>query len=202
MLQTFEITLTFRLINLFIISASEENQSPPPAKRSVKQPASLNSSVVSCSLGHCEYTSVQVLSDSNQDPEVQDNEQTRKWARTLYYPILDTLIAECTRRFSSTSMQIARGMAAVLNINFEGTEALITQYFNLLSINPELVTAEMNLLRVMIPDGQLSSTMMARVKEQLLKGLYPNFCKLYRLALCMPVGTASCKRSFSAMRRI
>ena len=99
-------------------------------------------------------------------------------------------------------MQIARGVAAVLNINFEGAEALITQYSILLLIDPELVTAEMNLLWVMVPDGQLSSTMMARVKEQLLKGLYPNFCKLYRLALCMPVGTASCERSFSAMRRI
>ena len=58
----------------------------------------------------------------------------------------------------------------------------------------------MNLLRAMLPDGSLSTAMKTQIKEELL--LYPNFCKLSRVALCIPVGTASCERSFSAMRRI
>jgi len=44
--------------------------------------------------------------------------------------------------------------------------------------------------------------MKTKVKEQLQKGLYANFCKLYQVALCIPVGTATCERSFSVMRRI
>ena len=60
----------------------------------------------------------------------------------------------------------------------------------------------MNLLRAMLPDGSLSTAMKTQMKEELLKELYPNFCKLSRVALCIPVGTATCERSFSAMRRI
>ena len=60
----------------------------------------------------------------------------------------------------------------------------------------------MNLLRAMLPDGPLSTAMKTQIKEELLKGLYPNFCKHYRVALCIPVGTATCERSFSDMRRI
>lgn len=52
----------------------------------------------------------------------------------------------------------------------------------------DLVGSETNLLRVMFPDGPLSKPMIAKVKEELLKGFYPNFCKLYRVALCLPVG--------------
>ena len=61
---------------------------------------------------------------------------------------------------------------------------------------------EMNLLRVMLPDGLLSTAMKTQIKEELLKGLCSNFCKFYRVALFIPVGTATCKKSFSAMRRI
>ena len=60
----------------------------------------------------------------------------------------------------------------------------------------------MNLLRAMLPDGPLSTAMKTLIKEELLKGLYPDFCKLYRVALCIPIGTTTCERSFSAMRRI
>ena len=52
-------------------------------------------------------------------------------------------------------------------------------------------------------DGPLSTAMKTQIKEELLKELYPNLCKLFRVvALCIPVGTATWERSFSAMRRI
>ena len=89
-----------------------------------------------------------------------------------------------------------------LQCKFDGSESLIWYYANLLSLNLDLVRAEMNLLRAMLPDGPLSTAMKTQVEEELLKRLYPNFSKLYRVALCIPVGTATCERSFSAMRRI
>ena len=60
----------------------------------------------------------------------------------------------------------------------------------------------MNLLRAIHPDGPLCTALKTQIKEELPKGLDPNFCKLYRVALCIPVGTATCERSFSAMCRI
>ena len=99
-------------------------------------------------------------------------------------------------------MGIACGVDAICNVNFHGSESLIRRYANLLSLDLDLIRAEMNLLRAMLPDGPLSTAMKTQIKEGLLKGLYPNFCKFYRVALCIPVGAATCERSFSAMRRI
>ena len=120
----------------------------------------------------------------------------------LYYPALDALILECSQRFSSESVGIACCVDAICNVNFQGSESLIRHYANLLSLDLNLVRAEMNLLRAMLPDGPLCTEMKTKIKEELQKGLYPNFCKLYRVALCIPVGTATCERSFSVMRRI
>ncbi|KAL1265571.1 hypothetical protein QQF64_003598 [Cirrhinus molitorella] len=55
----------------------------------------------------------------------------------------------------------------------------------------------MNLVKLHLP---YSSTEF--VKEALLTGFYPNFEKLFKLALTLPVGTATCERSFLAMRRV
>ena len=95
------------------------------------------------------------------------------------------------------SMDIACGVDAICNLNFHGSESLIRH-----SLDLDLVRAKMNLLRAMHTDGPLSTAMKTQIKEELLKGLYSNFGKLYRVAFCIPVGTATCKRSFSAMRRI
>ena len=118
------------------------------------------------------------------------------------YPALDALISECSQRFSLESMGIACGLDAICNVNFDESESLIRHYANLLSLDLDLVRTEMNLLGAMLPDGPFSWTMKTQIKEELLKGLYPNFCKLYRVALCIPVCTATCERSFFAMRRI
>ena len=91
---------------------------------------------------------------------------------------------------------------AICNVNFHGSESLIRHYANLFSLDLDLVRVEMKLLRAMLPDDPFRTVMKTQIKEELLKGLYPNFCKLYRVALCIPVGTATCERSFSAMRRI
>ena len=143
-------------------------------------------------------------------------EQKRNWSKTKYYPALDALISECSQRFSSELMGIAYGVDAFCNVNFQGSKTLIRHYANLLSLDLDLGLAlevsamlpelrprpKMNLLRAMLPDGPLSTAMKTQTKEELLKGLYPNFCKLYRVGLCISVGTATCERSFSVMRRI
>ena len=162
-----------------------------------------------CTLGHREYVdainldgSAALSKDSNPTVLDVEDEQKRNWVKIVYYPALDALISECSQRFLSKSMGIACGVDAICNINFQGSESLIRRYVNLLSLDLDLVRAKMNLLLAMLPDGPLSTPMKTQIKEELLKGLYPNFCKLYRVALCLPVGIATCEKSFSAMRRI
>lgn len=40
------------------------------------------------------------------------------------------------------------------------------------------------------------------LKEEIKKDLYPNLYKLIQAAMVIPISTAGCERSFSAMRRI
>ena len=49
-------------------------------------------------------------------------------------------------------MDIACGVDAVCNVNFQESKSLIRHYANLISLDLNLVRAEMNLLRAMLPD--------------------------------------------------
>ena len=113
---------------------------------------------------------------------------------------LQSLMLKLNRNVIGQRLYLA--LDAICNVNFHGSESLTRHYVNLLSLDLDLVRTEINLLRAMLPDGPLSTTGKTQIKEELLKGLYPNFCKLYRVALCIPVGTATCERSFLAERRI
>ena len=72
-------------------------------------------------------------------------------------------------------MGIACGVDAICNVNLQESESLIRHYANLISLDLDLVRAEMNLLRAMLPDGPLSTAMKTQIKEELLKGLFFNF---------------------------
>lgn len=159
-----------------------------PRKRPSKQPAALDCAVVTSTLGQREYQTSTAAQSLKQ-----------KWASQLYFPVLDTLLGECSRRFSAESMDIAKSVDAVFKCDFKGAESLISQYSSLLSINPKLAQAEMAMVTSKITRIGIS---MDNIKAELGSGHYPNFHKLFRLALSLPVGTATCERSFSAMRRI
>ena len=62
-------------------------------------------------------------------------------------------------------MGIACGVDAICNVIFQGSESLIRHYANLLSLDLDLVRAEMNLLRSMLPDGPLSTAMKTQIKK-------------------------------------
>ena len=84
----------------------------------------------------------------------------------MYYPALDALILECSQRFSSESMSIACGVDAICNVNFQESESLIKHYDNLISLDLDLVRAEMNLLRAMLPHSPLSTAMKTQIKKE------------------------------------
>ncbi|XP_057187757.1 zinc finger MYM-type protein 1-like [Triplophysa rosa] len=154
-------------------------------KRPMKRTVALDSCVVTSSVGQREY-------QSNTTQSVKE-----KWAQRLYFPVLDTLLGECQSRFSTQTMEIARSVDAVLKCDPEGAQCLLNEYATALSINPKLAYTKMNLVKM---NSQHTSSDF--VKEALSTGFNPNFEKLFKLALTLPVGTATCERSFSAMRRV
>ncbi|KAL2096809.1 hypothetical protein ACEWY4_006016 [Coilia grayii] len=94
-------------------------------------------------------------------------------------------------------MDIAQCVDAVLNCNADGASGLMKKYASTLSINIDLAHAEMSMVKM--STGGVS---LANLKTAALTGFYPNFTKLLKLALSLPVGTATCERSFSAMSRV
>ena len=62
-------------------------------------------------------------------------------------------------------MGIACGVDAICNVNFQESESLIRHYANLISLDLDLVRAEMNLLRAMLPHNPLSTAMKTQIKE-------------------------------------
>jgi len=40
------------------------------------------------------------------------------------------------------------------------------------------------------------------IKKNISPQVFPNFCKMLQLALTLPISSATCERSFSAMRKI
>ncbi|KAI4799586.1 hypothetical protein KUCAC02_016835 [Chaenocephalus aceratus] len=78
----------------------EENDERP-RKRPVKQPSALDCAFVTSTLEQREY---QTSTDK------------------LYYPVLDTLLGECSTWFSPQSMAIAESVDAVFKCDFRGAE--------------------------------------------------------------------------------
>ncbi|XP_030047161.1 uncharacterized protein LOC115461455 [Microcaecilia unicolor] len=158
--------------------------------RPVKRTASLECSFLTSTLGQRES-----LSESS-----SENENAKeKWGRQLYFSVLDTLLEECSRRFSPQSMEIAKSVDAVLKCDLEGSNGLLSKYASALSIHTKLAHAEMELIKNDLPNTDIS---LEALKAATSTHYYPNFTKLLKLALTLPVGTATCERSFSAMRRV
>ncbi|XP_030047652.1 uncharacterized protein LOC115461718 [Microcaecilia unicolor] len=158
--------------------------------RPVKRTASLECSFLTSTLGQRES-----LSESS-----SENENAKeKWGRQLYFSVLDTLLEECSRRFSPQSMEIAKSVDAVLKCDLEGSNGLLSKYASALSIHTKLAHAEMELIKNDLPNTEIS---LEALKAATSTHYYPNFTKLLKLALTLPVGTATCERSFSAMRRV
>lgn len=89
-------------------------------------------------------------------------------------------------------------MDAAVKCDCDGVESLPSQYANILSINAKLALTKMSMVKYKISNELVEKN----IKAELLSGHYPNYAKLFRLALSLPVGTGPCERSFSAMRRI
>ena len=149
-----------------------------------KRPAQMTATLTSALVGSTLDTSV---SKSPKD----------RWVKHLLYPVIDTLVGSCNKRFSEEAMQIAKSVDAVLKCDADGAAGLIKQYSSTLSINADLAHAEMVMVKMSSRDVTLEN-----VRAAVLTGFYPNFTKVLKLVIFLPVGTATCEHSFSAMRRV
>ncbi|CAI6362872.1 unnamed protein product [Macrosiphum euphorbiae] len=123
------------------------------------------------------------------------------WKANVYNTIIDNITNRMKTRFSDESQKLAKSIDNFFILDFDGSLEFIEYYSHNLKIKMDVLKAEM-----MIVNNYLNSQIKNWTIQDLLSTvtleLYPNLHNLLQVALSIPVSSASCERSFSAMRRI
>lgn len=115
----------------------------------------------------------------------------------LYLSVLDTMMAELDRRFSTDTMVLSMACDSVFSCEKNSIGPLLNAYASF-KIHPQLVTAEMDLVKCAIS----SPITPEKLTDEVRKDQYPNFYWLLQLTLTLPVSSAASERSSSVMKRI
>lgn len=132
------------------------------------------------------------------DQSIQSPEEHYK--HSLYFAVLDNIIGELERRFSDENLKLSKAVASVFSCNILNVQPLLDKYSNILHIDPHLVITEMKIFKESFDKQQVISS--DEIIKRLSKQQYPNYYKLYQLALTLPVGSVKCERSISVLRRV
>uniref|UniRef100_A0A2S2R2F9 Zinc finger MYM-type protein 1 n=1 Tax=Sipha flava TaxID=143950 RepID=A0A2S2R2F9_9HEMI len=120
-----------------------------------------------------------------------------------YFKILDCIVVNLKKRFSTESLQMAEAVDNFIKLDFKKSELFINHYKDLLDVKSISVQSEMHVVKnyLHLSNGK-SSINLEALTSVLSKNIYPNMSKLIQVALTLPISSSTCERSFSAMRRI
>ncbi|XP_029347858.1 zinc finger MYM-type protein 1-like [Acyrthosiphon pisum] len=138
---------------------------------------------------------------SEQQNQNEFNQYTESYWRTHYYQIIDTLIIHFNKRFSSNSLELATSIDYFHKMNYYESQCFIEQYKDLLNVDVNTLQSEMLVVKNCVSRRNPSFTL-EDIKLIMDAELYPNLYKLLSLSLTIPISSATCERSFSAMRKI
>jgi hypothetical protein len=131
--------------------------------------------------------------------EEQSKTPEAHWRSHSYYEILDSIIQGLNNRFSSESLCIANALDSFLKLNTIDSDPFINHYQKLLKIDSNLLKAEMMVAKNCISKKEWDFDELINIANE---SVLPNLKKMLKVVLILPVTTATCERSFSAMRRI
>jgi len=121
----------------------------------------------------------------------------------LYFPILDAFLMEMNHRFGERNVELMRAIHACnpRSSQFLDPEQLhpLVNYYNL---DSESVRMEAILSKQTLNQRKLDSTVHVFKELVPLKEAFPTLLKVLQIALTICVSSASCERSFSALKRI
>ena len=143
--------------------------------------------------------------------DIDDTTSGNQLKITFYFPVLDSILTELSRRFSDEALQIMRAVQCCSPTSESFLEAaellpLIQQYNleidgNVLNIE---CTHARNTLKLVSKNDNKTFSSIGEALEELSKLItaFPNVVKILQIALTIVVTSASCERSFSALKRI
>lgn len=128
----------------------------------------------------------------------------------VFLPVVDRILSELKRRFSAESLSIMRSLSSLLCpdsdkfLHFDSVIPFLTVYKEKCEIDVSLLEAEMtvasNLVKNEFGDSIVTTDLKTILKLLTPSIAFPNLLKCIQIALTVPVTSASCERSFSAMK--
>ncbi|XP_050531022.1 52 kDa repressor of the inhibitor of the protein kinase-like [Daktulosphaira vitifoliae] len=93
-----------------------------------------------------------------------------------------------------------------LNLNFKESYHFIDHYHSSMDVSKECLNCEMTVAKNVIlqsigPDADMNVENIIPILFE-NKSTFPNLYKLFNVALTLPISSATCERSFSAMKKI
>jgi len=154
--------------------------------------------------------------------ECQDDHNVKNyWKTSVYFRVLDVVTERLDERFNEESLALACAVDGLFDLDIQRSKLFLETYSGVLKINSTLLQAEMAIAKNCIQKENLaivahlsSSTVSCAeqqnvqnsqftcLKKTVKKETFPNLFKCLQLAASIPISSASCERSFSAMRRI
>lgn len=142
--------------------------------------------------------------DENEDActssETSLNEIKNFWLRNAHYRILDSVTNHLKIRFFEKSQRLAISVNKFLEMDPIGSLFFIEHYKKLFNIDTESLKAEMLVIKN-CPDNKIGDKL-SNLKSIVTKNTFPHTFRLLQVALILPIGSTTCERSFSTMRRI
>lgn len=127
--------------------------------------------------------------------------------QTVYFPVLDKFLCELQHRFSASQCDALRGIEALTPCSDNFADFICVQPFaelyqaDLSDLSHELHQAKRLLERMNDSDRPTTLVRFVSHIEQ-FKAAFPELYRLGVIAICLPVSTALCEHSFSALRHI
>lgn len=125
----------------------------------------------------------------------------------VFLPCLDKIIYEMNRRFSPENIHILNSVQSLLNpadnkfMDFETIDPFLKLYSGCLKLDTGLLKAEMRMAREISTKMRCDSPQIKDIMLE-IRNICPNLLQVVSLALTLPVTSAACERSFSAMKYI
>ncbi|XP_050065897.1 zinc finger MYM-type protein 1-like [Aphis gossypii] len=124
------------------------------------------------------------------------------WKMHCFYPILDIIIVNMEKRFSPESMEIAQSVDNFLKLNFNESLQFINHYKDLFGVSKDSLRSEMMVIKNTLKVNVDLEVLQNHLNSLNSKQIFPNYYKLFNVAITLPINSATCERSFSAMRRL
>lgn len=206
-----------------MLPPSKDSNNPPSSTISItdnpkqRQPRKLTRMEDFVIMSTCGQRSEIIPNTDQQSSTAVADSKSETWRKQLFLPVIDTLVGELKRRFASPqSMSLSKSVCAALLLEGGGVDYLLNSYADTVKISPELAKTEMQIAKqsILHSTGNTTSTTPSSqyiVNTESLQRLsaasselrsYPNLFKLLQLAVTLPVSSATCERSFSAIRRV